>query len=75
MERYGNQSGDSGVVAYEVGDRSITVRFRGGATYLYTYASAGEQAVERMKRLAASGRGLSSFISRSVKDHYAREVH
>ena len=74
MERYGNLSGDSGVVAYELADRSIKVRFRGGRTYLYTYESAGGDSVEQMKKLAAAGRGLSSYISRVVRNGYERQV-
>ena len=30
MQRYKNLSGESGVLAYEIGARSITIRFTGG---------------------------------------------
>jgi hypothetical protein len=71
MKRYQNLAGDSGVVAYEPGLDFIRVQFTGGETYLYTYRSAGTDAVERMKTLAEQGRGLSTFISRTVKSAYA----
>lgn len=74
MQRYGNQSGKSGVRAYEIGERAIAVEFEGGDTYLYTYASAGRQRVETMKRLAKAGQGLSTYISREVKDKFAEKV-
>ncbi|HZY19083.1 MAG TPA: hypothetical protein VFE82_11420 [Ramlibacter sp.] len=64
MTPYRNLSGHSGVVAYEVRPGAIAVRFRGGHTYLYTQASAGEEAVAQMQRLARAGRGLSTFIAR-----------
>jgi hypothetical protein len=71
MQRYQNLAGDSGVVAYEPGPDFIRVQFTGGETYLYTYESAGAEAVEQMKRLAGLGRGLSTFISRTVQGAYA----
>lgn len=70
MKRYRDLSGDSGVSAYEIEAGAIIVRFRSGATYRYTAASAGKKKIAMMQRLAASGRRLSSFISRHVKDGY-----
>jgi hypothetical protein len=69
MEPYGNLSGDSGVQSFEIGPDFITVRFHDRPPYLYTYETAGRDNVERMKRLARAGRGLSTFISQH------REVH
>lgn len=74
MERYGNLSGDSGVVAYEVGRGSVAVEFREGHVYLYTNASAGAANIAEMQRLARAGRGLSGFIARVVRDGYARKL-
>lgn len=71
MERYKNTSGNSGVVAYEIGRDSIAVEFEDGVTYLYTYKSAGRSNIERMKALAATGSGLSTFIVRHVRKAYA----
>ena len=74
MQPYKNVGGNSGVRAYEIGADSITVQFTEGATYLYTYGSAGSDAIERMKTLAAAGSGLNSYISRTVKKGYARKL-
>ena len=74
MKPYGNRSGGSGVVAYESEDRAILIRFQNGDTYRYTYARPGQFEVEKMKRLAESGRGLSSYISRFVGDRYAEKL-
>ena len=74
MLRYRNLNGDSGVEAFSVEPRAITVRFRGGATYRYTHAATGRDEVEAMKDLALLGRGLSTFISTRVGKRYERKV-
>jgi len=70
MENYGNLGGDSGVVAYEIGPESIKVKFRDGWIYEYSYRSAGQINVERMKSLARVGQGLNSFINCIVRMGY-----
>ncbi len=74
MQRYANRSGHSGVVAYELGVDSITVKFTGGDRYLYTEDSAGAVHIARMRELAESGRGLSTYISQHVRDRYTRKL-
>ncbi len=73
MERYKNLSGHSGVVAYEIGRDFIKVQFTEGTVYVYTEASAGLRHITHMKNLARNGRGLSSFISTTVHEAYARK--
>lgn len=73
MRPYRNLSGDSGVRAYATGPDFIDVRFASGEVYRYDYASTGRAAVERMKRLAADGRGLSTYIAKNVRERYARK--
>ncbi len=70
MTQYQNMAGNSGVTGYEIRARSILVEFKEGHLYEYSYASAGRENVERMKALAISGRGLSTYISTEVKDRY-----
>ncbi len=74
MERYKNLSGNSGVAAYEIATDSITVEFKDGHVYLYTYQSAGSENIERMKELAIAGRGLNTYISRHVRKRYASKL-
>lgn len=74
MQRYRNLAGDAGVVAYETGSDFIRVQFTDGDTYLYTYHSAGAPNIEHMKELAAKGKGLSTFISRTVRGMYAAKI-
>lgn len=69
MQKYGNLSGDSGVIAYDTGGDFIDVEFR-RATYRYTYASAGESVIEHMRQLAEAGKGLSTYIAQN-KPPYA----
>lgn len=73
MQRYANLSGHSGITAFELAADAIRVRFEDGSIYLYTYQSAGEHTIERMKALALSGRGLCGFISSHVHENYARK--
>lgn len=75
MTPYRNLSGNSNVVTYEVTEDSIHVVFKSGRhrNYLYNSVRPGQVVVERMKALAAQGRGLNSYIVSVVKDRYARK--
>ena len=70
MTPYQNLEGHSGVTAYEIKPDSIAVEFNHDAVYLYTYKSAGKKVIEKMKLLAKTGRGLSTFISQEVRDNF-----
>ena len=74
MKRYKNLSGNSGVLAYETGKDYIKVKFRDGDVYLYNYFRPGRDMVKQMKELAEEGRGLSTFISRYVRERYALKI-
>ena len=74
MTPYKNLSRTSGVVAYRIEPGSIAVEFEDGAIYLYTEESAGQPNIERMKELADTGRGLSTFIVRHVRKAYAARL-
>ena len=74
LRRYKKRHHDSGVTAYEIGDDYIKVEFADGPLYLYTHEVPGTREVEQMKKLAMEGKGLSTFISRNVKDKYASRL-
>jgi hypothetical protein len=74
MERYKNLKGNSGIMSYDIGRDSIIVTFRGGHTYRYNYVVTGKAHIEKMKKLARQGIGLSTYISRYVKDRYAEQL-
>jgi hypothetical protein len=73
MEHYMDIDGDSGVSGYEIGVDFIRVQFSTGSIYLYTYDSAGQDKIDRIKVLARMGDGLNSFINTSARKLYARK--
>ena len=75
MTPYRNLGGNSNVLAYEANADSIHVLFKSGAyqNYLYNSVCPGLAIVEKMKFLAAQGRGLNSYISSIVKNNYAQK--
>ncbi|MCK9183133.1 MAG: hypothetical protein M0P13_09695 [Fibrobacteraceae bacterium] len=74
MQRYKNLNGDSNISSFELGNDSITIQFKEGSIYVYTYESAGMSNVETMKQFAQSGSGLNSFIMRNARNLYARKT-
>ena len=71
MEVYKNRSRKSSVYAFVIGDDFIAVQFKtNGTVYRYSYAKAGRQNVETMKRLARLGLGLNTYIKRSVNNSF-----
>jgi hypothetical protein len=75
MEKYKNLNRDSGVAGYEIGQDKITVYFKTGAIYLYTYSSTGISDIEKMKEYARMGKGLCSFITKHVKKRFAKKIN
>lgn len=74
MKSYEDSSHESGVSAYKTVDNFIPVEFKSGEIYIYDYSSTGRTAVEKMKRLAVSGEGLSTYISREVRKNFPTEI-
>ena len=70
MTPYGGHAKKHGVIAYEIKSDAIDVEFTSGWVYHFSYAKPGALRVERMKQLAESGYGLSTFISKYVKNRY-----
>ena len=63
MQSYNNS--ESGVGGYEYGSNYITVYFKKGGRYTYTYGSCGSSSVETMKMLADNQDGLCTFINQN----------
>jgi hypothetical protein len=74
MRSYENATGTSGVESFEIGDRSITVRFAEGGTYLYDRQKPGRMHVAQMIALARAGAGLATYINQQVRGNYARKL-
>jgi hypothetical protein len=74
MKRYAGLAGGTGIIGYEPEPEAITIQFKNRETYVYDYQRPGRAKVERMKQLAAEGRGLTTFINRYVRKSYARKL-
>lgn len=74
MQTYLDIDKDSNVESFEIESDRIVVKFKSGTHryYEYTYDSAGSTYVEHMKKLALSGDGLNSFISRLKPPYSAK---
>jgi len=74
MRPYLNLSGDSGIEAWDPGPDFIDVKYH-AKTYRYSYRGVGRGHVERMKELAAGGKGLGTYINQhpEVKNGYDRD--
>ena len=66
MVEYQNLGGDSKILAYEIGEDFIDIKLKSGqwTLYTYTYQSAGEYTVNRMKGFAKCGEGLGFYINK-----------
>ncbi|MDI9863036.1 hypothetical protein QM480_01765 [Flectobacillus sp. DC10W] len=65
MKTYVSTSGKkSGVIAYEVGNDFIIVKFNTGKIYKYTNSSAGKHHIDNMIALALNSCGLSTYITK-----------
>jgi hypothetical protein len=74
MNFYENHTRVSGVESFEIGERSITVRFAEGGTYLYDQSKPGRMHVAQMISLARAGAGLATYINQQVRGNYARKL-
>lgn len=72
MDKYKDESGGSGVEAYEYGNDFIVVQFTTGKEYKYTDKSAGAENIKKMIALAKQGSGLNAFINTEVKFLYEK---
>jgi hypothetical protein len=70
MQKYGNKSGDSGILAFEIAKNFILIKFVTGQIYKYSYTTPGNFHVEQMKKLALSGKGLATYINQHVRANY-----
>ncbi|MEO8210596.1 MAG: hypothetical protein ABI840_08535 [bacterium] len=67
--------GNSGVIAYETGADYIKVKYIDNSIYLYTNDGNGKNKIDEMKKLAASGNALSTFISKNVKKKFPAKLN
>jgi hypothetical protein len=71
---YKNKNHNSGIIAYEVGRGFIKLTFRSGDVYLYDHKKPGKSKVEKMKLLAASGKGLATYLNKYIRDNFSQKL-
>jgi len=72
---YKNGNPSSGIANYEILDDAIALEFVGGThRYIYDAAKPGPIHLDAMIRLARQGRGLATYVSQHVGDHYAIKI-
>lgn len=75
MTPYRNLHGNSDVLCYKATEDSIHVVFKNGTyrNYLYDVDRPGKEVVEEMKRLAAQGFGLGTYIASTAKHDFVKK--
>lgn len=71
LQRYGNRHGGSGVRAWAIDGDTLSVEFVDGAVYDYRRRDVGARCFDAACAAARAGRGLSSCISRHLRERYA----
>jgi hypothetical protein len=74
MQKYKATNHDTGVIAYEISEDSISIKFRDGSVYLYSDRSTGAAAIAEMKALAKKGEGLTTYINQHVRERYQTKL-
>ena len=72
--RNSGHAGSAGIESFEIGTRSIKIRFAEGGTYLYDQTRPGKVHVAQMIALARAGAGLATYINQQVRGNYARKI-
>lgn len=72
--RYKNLGGKSVVSRFEILKDIVTIKFTDNSSYNYSNQSAGVANIEQMKKLAAAGKGLGTFITTNLKDKWMRKI-
>ena len=60
-----------GVLAYEILDDALILKFKDGRIYTYDYKRPGKEQVEEMKKFARQGSGLTTYVNKYVRDNYS----
>jgi hypothetical protein len=73
MKLYKNLSGKAGIQSYETAKDHLILDFGDPYLYLYDWKKPGQLHVEKMKRLAISGKGLTLYVNQYVRRNYAKK--
>jgi len=72
-KKYRDSRGEAGIVSFQYNHDSIQIRFKRGGIYEYRADKIGAGNLKKMKELADSGIGLTTFINThpEVKNGYS----
>jgi len=62
MTHYKNLTGNEGICSYELGEKTIRVKFHSHKSSLYDAQNTGEDHLDKMMHLATQGHGLNDYI-------------
>ena len=72
---YKSRNPNAGITTYELTDTAIILEFADAKhRYLYDEQVPGPTHVAAMKRLAADGKGLTTYVNQHVRERYARKL-
>ncbi|TDK29570.1 hypothetical protein [Luteimonas terrae] len=71
LQAYGNRHGGSGVRAFAILGDTLSVEFVDGAVYDYRRRDVGARRFDAACAAARTGRGLSTCVSRHLRDRFA----
>ncbi len=74
MKPYRDLSGTSGITGYESGNDYLDLEFEGGTIYRYDCTKPGQKHVDKMKLLAAAGKGLATYVNQHVRKNFAAQL-
>jgi len=75
LNKYQDLSGGAGVTGYKVVSKGIILQFRHKELYLYDYSIPGKHHIERMKILAAKGKGLTTYVNQNIRANYKEKLN
>ncbi|MDR6992134.1 hypothetical protein [Luteimonas sp. 3794] len=72
LRPYRNRHGGSGVRAWSISDDTLSIEFVDGAVYDYRRQDIGSRLFAAACSAARAGRGLSTCVSRHLRQRYAQ---
>jgi len=62
MTHYKNLAGNVGICSYELGEKTIEIKFHTSKSRLYNSQNTNEDHIDKMMNLAVQGYGLNDYI-------------
>jgi hypothetical protein len=72
---YKSRNPNAGIINYEIVDDAIVLEFADRRVrYIYNSTKPGMAHVNEMKRLALSGKGLTTYVNQHVRKNYVAQI-